>query len=289
MSSGRDLPTATLHPDKCEAMQTPDGWCQSDECGVLRTINGSFLTKAVCGGATARDFDSVCPEKQVTTRPGYRPVVTTTPDSYHPLNISNPPGGNARRAFQFHDTQPADRIPSDRCAAALRAQSAHACASPDRQDCGQNRGIWTQPILVDGDNGIIAGHGRLASAQKLGLDTVPVVVLEHLPPTQRRALIIADNRIAENAGWDDAMLCIELQSLQEDGFNLDITGFDADAMAEIMAGEETTVDGNTDEDAIPELSETAISRPGDVWILGNHRLVCGDATQASSYEQLLAG
>jgi len=118
---------------------------------------------------------------------------------------------------------------------------------------------------------------------------VPVVVLDHLTPTQRRALIIADNRIAENAGWDDAMLRIELQSLQEDGFNLDITGFDADALAEIMAGEETTVDGNTDEDSIPEISETVISRPGDVWILGNHRLVCGDATQASSYEQLLAG
>lgn len=105
---------------------------------------------------------------------------------------------------------------------------------------------------------------------------------EKLVPTQRRALIIADNRIAENAGCDDAMLRIELQSLQEDGFNLDITGFDA--LAEIMAGEETTVDGNTDEDLVPEISEAVTSRPGDVWILGNHRLVCGDATQASSYE-----
>ena len=148
---------------------------------------------------------------------------------------------------------------------------------------------FTNPILAGSDGVIVAGHGRLAAAQKLGLESVPVVVLDHLTPTQRRALIIADNRIAENAGWDDAMLRIELQSLQEDGFNLDITGFDADALGEIMAGEETTVDGNTDEDAIPELSETAISRPGDMWILGNHRLVCGDATQAPSYEQLLAG
>jgi len=148
---------------------------------------------------------------------------------------------------------------------------------------------FTNPILAGSDGVIVAGHGRLAAAQKLGLDTVPVVVLDHLTPTQRRALIIADNRIAENAGWDDAMLRIELQSLQEDGFNLDITGFDADALAEIMAGEETTVDGQIDEDAVPELSETPISRPGDVWILGNHRLVCGDATQAASYGQLLAG
>ena len=147
---------------------------------------------------------------------------------------------------------------------------------------------FTNPILAGSDGVIVAGHGRLAAAQKLGLDTVPVVVLDHLTPTQRRALIIADNRIAENAGWDDAMLRIELQSLQEDGFNLDITGFDADALAEIMAGEETTVDGQTDDDAVPEVPVTPISRPGDVWELGKHRLVCGDATDPKSYELLMA-
>ena len=147
---------------------------------------------------------------------------------------------------------------------------------------------FTNPILAGSDGVIVAGHGRLAAAQKLGLDTVPVVVLDHLTPTQRRALIIADNRIAENAGWDDAMLRIELQSLQEDGFNLDITGFDVDALAEIMAGEETTVDGQTDDDAVPEVSATPISRLGDVWELGNHRLVCGDATDPKSYELLMA-
>ena len=147
---------------------------------------------------------------------------------------------------------------------------------------------FTNPILAGSDGVIVAGHGRLAAAQKLGLETVPVVVLDHLTPTQRRALIIADNRIAENAGWDDAMLRIELQSLQEDGFNLDITGFDADALAEIMAGEETTVDGQTDDDAVPEVSATPISRPGDVWEMGKHRLVCGDATDPKSYELLMA-
>ena len=147
---------------------------------------------------------------------------------------------------------------------------------------------FTNPILAGSDGVIVAGHGRLAAAQKLGLNTVPVVVLDHLTPTQRRALIIADNRIAENAGWDDAMLRIELQSLQEDGFNLDITGFDAYALAEIMAGEETTVAGQTDDDAVPEVSATPISRPGDVWELGNHRLVCGDATDPKSYELLMA-
>ncbi len=148
---------------------------------------------------------------------------------------------------------------------------------------------FTNPILAGSDGVIVAGHGRLAAAQKLGLESVPVVVLDHLTPTQRRALIIADNRIAENAGWDDAMLRIELQSLQEDGFNLDITGFDADALAAIMAGEETTVDGQTDEDAVPELSETPVSRPGDIWVLGEHRLLCGDSTVAESYDRLMQG
>ena len=147
---------------------------------------------------------------------------------------------------------------------------------------------FTNPILAGSDGVIVAGHGRLAAAQKLGLDTVPVVVLDHLTPTHRRALIIADNRIAENAGWDDAMLRIELQSLQEDGFNLDITGFDADALAEIMAGEETTADGQTDDDAVPEVPVVPISRPGDVWELGHHRLLCGDATDPASYDALMA-
>jgi DNA modification methylase len=147
---------------------------------------------------------------------------------------------------------------------------------------------FANPIMAGSDGVIVAGHGRLAAAQKLGLESVPVVVLDHLTPTQRRALIIADNRIAENAGWDDAMLRIELQSLQEDGFNLDITGFDADALAEIMAGEETTVDGQTDDDAVPEVPVTPISRPGDVWEMGKHRLVCGDATDPKSYELLMA-
>ncbi len=147
---------------------------------------------------------------------------------------------------------------------------------------------FANPILAGSDGVIVAGHGRLAAAQKLGLESVPVVVLDHLTPTQRRALIIADNRIAENAGWDDAMLRIELQSLQEDWFNLDITGFDPDALAEIMAGEETTVEGNTDEDAVPDLNETPISRAGDVWLLGAHRLLCGDSTDATSYAALMA-
>jgi len=148
---------------------------------------------------------------------------------------------------------------------------------------------FTNPILAGGDGVIVAGHGRLAAAQKLGLGTVPVVVLDHLSPTQRRALVIADNRIAENAGWDDAMLRVELEALQLEGFDLDLTGFDADALAELLAGDEPDFDGQADEDAVPEVSETPISRPGDVWVLGPHRLLCGDSTVAESYDRLLQG
>jgi DNA modification methylase len=146
---------------------------------------------------------------------------------------------------------------------------------------------FTNPILAGGDGVIVAGHGRLAAAQKLGLPSVPVVVLEHLTPTQRRALVIADNRIAENAGWDEAMLQVELAALQDEHFDLALTGFDADALADLLAGEETTSEGQTDDDAAPEVPETPVSRPGDVWLCGGHRVLCGDATDTDAYATLL--
>ena len=148
---------------------------------------------------------------------------------------------------------------------------------------------FTNPILVGSDGVIVAGHGRLAAAQKLAMAMVPVVVLEHLSPTQRRALVIADNRIAENAGWDETMLRVEMEALQLDDFDMSLTGFDADALAELMAGGGGDDSGNTDDDAVPEVQETPISRTGDVWLLGPHRLLCGDSTLAESYAQLLQG
>lgn len=146
---------------------------------------------------------------------------------------------------------------------------------------------FTNPILAGGDGVIVAGHGRLAAARKLGIATVPVVVLDHLTPTQRRALVIADNRIAENAGWDEAMLQVELVALQDDDFDLTLTGFDADALADLLAGGETTTDGQTDEDVAPDVPEIPVSRPGDIWLLGPHRVLCGDATNAECYSALL--
>ena len=148
---------------------------------------------------------------------------------------------------------------------------------------------FTNPILVGADGVIVAGHGRLAAAQKLAMVMVPVVVLEHLSPTQRRALVIADNRIAENAGWDETMLRVEMEALQLDDFDMSLTGFDADALAELMAGGGGDESGNTDDDDVPEVLENSISRTGDVWLLGSHRLLCGDSTLAESYAQLLQG
>lgn len=146
---------------------------------------------------------------------------------------------------------------------------------------------FTAPILAGSDGVIVAGHGRLAAARKLGLGTVPVVVLDHLTPTQRRALVIADNKIAENAGWDEELLRIELAELQDVDFNLALTGFDVDELLEIMAGEETTTEGHTDEDAVPDVGETTISKTGDIWLLGEHKVLCGDATNADDFKTLL--
>jgi DNA modification methylase len=145
---------------------------------------------------------------------------------------------------------------------------------------------FTNPILTGADGVILAGHGRLTAAQKLGMETVPVVVLDHLTPTQRRALVIADNRIAQNAGWDDAMLRLELDALRDDDFDLSLTGFDADALADLFEGEEHDA-GQTGDDDVPESQEEVISRPGDVWLLGEHKVLCGDATKAEDYKLLL--
>ncbi len=146
---------------------------------------------------------------------------------------------------------------------------------------------WGAPILVDGSNNVIAGHGRLLAARKLGLAEVPVVPMTHLTDVQRRALILADNKIGENAAWDEELLGLELAELNDAGFDLGLTGFSAEEWESLIAGEEATKDGLTDDDAVPEVPETPISRTGDLWLLGEHKLLCGDATQADDYMALL--
>ena len=149
---------------------------------------------------------------------------------------------------------------------------------------------WTNPILVDGRNGIIAGHGRVLAARHLGLAQVPVIELGHLSDTQKRAYVLADNKLALNAGWDEEMLRIELEALREEAFDIDLTGFSADEVESFFAGVEgQTPSGGDGDDDIPPVQEVAVSGPGDVWLLGRHRLMCGDATSASDVQRLLRG
>ncbi|KZZ75083.1 DNA methylase N-4 [Oleiphilus sp. HI0132] len=146
---------------------------------------------------------------------------------------------------------------------------------------------FVNPILVGDDNVIIAGHGRLMAAQQLGLDTVPVIVLHHLTEAQRRALVIADNKIAENAGWNDELLKLELEELGDLGFDLDLIGFSDEELDELLGNDEQS--GESDEDEIPEVEDEPVSRHGDVWVMGDHRLLCGDSTSKQDLEKLMSG
>ena len=157
---------------------------------------------------------------------------------------------------------------------------------------------WTNPILVDGDNGIIAGHGRLAAARKLALAEVPVIELAHLSPTQKRAYLISDNRLALDAGWDEEMLSLELAELAEAGYELALTGFDDAEIARLLAadvslGDEANGAQESDTpdaaDDVPALPATPVSRPGDVWQLGAHRVICGDAADVEVVASLMDG
>jgi DNA modification methylase len=148
---------------------------------------------------------------------------------------------------------------------------------------------FVNPVLVGADGVIIAGHARVMAARKLGLGEVPVIVLDHLSQAQRRALVIADNRLAENAGWDEEMLRVELEALREDDFHLDLLGFEDAEIEALLAQPDEAFTGDTDDDAVPEAPEAAVTVPGDVWLLGDHRLLCGDATQIEAVEKVLAG
>lgn len=145
---------------------------------------------------------------------------------------------------------------------------------------------FTNPVLIGDDGSLVAGHGRLLAAHKLGITQVPVVVLSHLTATQRRLLMLADNKIAENAAWDDDLLQAEIAALLEEGAQLGLTGFDADEVDKMLAGMDALA-GQTDEDQVPDLEEELISKPGDVWLCGEHKVLCGDALLADSYESLL--
>jgi len=143
---------------------------------------------------------------------------------------------------------------------------------------------FRNPILVDGV-GIIAGHGRLMAAQKLGLDQVPTIDCSDMTESQKKAYIIADNKLAMNAGWDNAMLTIEMQKLEDEGFDLTLLGFDDKELNALLQPE--IVEGLTDEDAVPDTPIEPKTKLGDIYILGNHRLMCGDSCSVTDMDKLV--
>lgn len=146
---------------------------------------------------------------------------------------------------------------------------------------------FTNPVLIDETGSIIAGHGRVMAARKLAITDVPSIRLTHLTEAQKKAYVIADNKLALNAGWDDEMLAVELTDLKDMGFDLDLTGFSTDEIEALLAPVGT--EGLTDEDAVPEVPEAPVTVLGDVWLLGKHRVMCGDSTSIDAVEKLMDG
>ena len=148
---------------------------------------------------------------------------------------------------------------------------------------------FTNPILIDADNQIIAGHGRLMGANRLQMKEVPCIRLSHLTESQKRAYVIADNKLALNAGWDEELLALEIKDLQELDFDVSLLGFSDDELNGILDKLIEEVEGLTDEDAVPDLPEEAITKLGDIYQLGNHRLMCGDSTSIDAVDKLMNG
>lgn len=146
---------------------------------------------------------------------------------------------------------------------------------------------FTNPVLIDEKGGIIAGHGRVMAAKKLNIDEIPCITLAGLTDAQKKAYVIADNQLALNAGWDLNSLKLEIETLKELDFDIDMLGFDDDFIDGLL--EEEPNDGLTDEDACPEPPEAPVSVPGDIWVLGNHRLMCGDSTSIDAVDRLMDG
>jgi DNA modification methylase len=184
----------------------------------------------------------------------------------------------------------ADRIelwPIDRLRPYERNPRTHSDAQVGQIAASMVEFGWTNPILIDGTAGILAGHGRLLAARELRLTEVPVIRFEHLSEAQRRAYILADNQIALQAGWDDALLAEELAWLRDERFDLDLIGFDGSELERLLAIADGDAASDEAEDEVPEPPENPVSKPGDLWVLGNHRLLCGDATALTDVERVL--
>jgi DNA modification methylase len=224
------------------------------------------------------------PERPVTESPNAGPVLVRHAEHHD----SSDRGSDVLTKDMLPMAQAVEHWHLDRLVPYARNPRTHSAAQVAQIAVSIVEFGFTNPILVDTNAGIIAGHGRLLAARKLQLPLVPVIVLNHLTENQKRAYLIADNRLAENAGWDEELLQLELAALNEADFDLGLTGVDDDEIARLLAQQEAG-EGLVDEDAIPELVPTPVTVLGDVWLLGEHRLLCGDSTVPESVEQMMAG
>ncbi len=194
-------------------------------------------------------------------------------------NVAQPNGAHADLSIQYRPV--AALVPYARNA------RTHSEAQIDQIANSMREFGWTNPILVDGANGIIAGHGRVLAALKLGVKQVPTIELAHLSDAQKRDYIIADNKLALNAGWDEALLKLELMDLKGLDFDIDLLGFAEEEITNLLAP--SAVEGLTDPDVVPEPPKAATTKAGDLWILGRHRLLCGDSGSEEHVGRLLGG
>jgi DNA modification methylase len=186
-------------------------------------------------------------------------------------------------------TNPADKVQQwaiERLTPYARNARTHSAAQVAQLAASIREWGWTTPILVSPDGGVIAGHGRLLAAQQLGMATVPVIIAEGWSAAKTRAYVLADNQLALQAGWDNELLALELGELGELGFDLDLTGFGEGEIAALTPG---GTEGLTDPDEVPEPPVDPTTKPGDLWLLGEHRVLCGDSTKGEDMARLMGG
>lgn len=249
-------------------------------------------------GARARRFDSVRVQTEVCRVCGLQPS-SPRPSPRHPQPAHGPPSaGFFVSEAPILDTLAVTYRKVETLIPYARNPRTHSDEQIARIAASIAEFGWTNPILVDGEHGVIAGHGRLLAARKLGLAEVPVIELAHLTPAQKRAYVIADNRLALDAGWDQAMLALEFAELADAGFDLDLTGFSASEIEGLLdAIEKTEPSAEEDTSALvrdPDEDDVtpptvAVTRPGDLWLLGEHRLLCADSRDAPAVARLLEG
>ncbi|GIX24408.1 MAG: hypothetical protein KatS3mg122_1639 [Caldimonas sp.] len=249
-------------------------------------------------GARARRFDSVRVQTEVCRVCGLQPS-SPRPSPRHPQPAHGPPSaGFFVSEAPILDTLAVTYRKVETLIPYARNPRTHSDEQIARIAASIAEFGWTNPILVDGEHGVIAGHGRLLAARKLGLAEVPVIELAHLTPAQKRAYVIADNRLALDAGWDKAMLALEFAELADAGFDLDLTGFSASEIEGLLdAIEKTEPSAEEDTSALvrdPDEDDVtppavAVTRPGDLWLLGEHRLLCADSRDAAAVARLLEG